>query len=128
MLTKRQNDLLQFLIQYEGLHGPVGPAFQEMADGIGLASKSGIDRLLKGLEKRGFIKRRPSAPRSTVVLQFPEGGGLPAALWHLKLAKLQLYGSKPSLMEFCVDAAIEALENEIEEVKNENREVVRPRD
>jgi SOS-response transcriptional repressor LexA len=128
MLTKRQNDLLQFLIQYEGLHGSVGPTYQEMADGIGVRSKSSIDRLLKGLEAREFIKRIPFAPRSIAIIRWPDDLGVKAALWHLKLAKLQLYGSKPSLMEFCVDAAIEALENEIEEVKNENREVGRPRD
>jgi len=54
-VTKRQQDLLVFLRRYIGEHG-YSPSFDEIKDELGLASKSGVHRLVNGLKDRGFIR------------------------------------------------------------------------
>jgi len=43
-----------------------------MKDALGLASKSGIHRLITALEERGFIRRLPNKARALEVLKLPE--------------------------------------------------------
>ncbi|MGB0577775.1 MAG: transcriptional repressor LexA [Alphaproteobacteria bacterium] len=71
MLTKKQYDLLQFIDKHLKSRG-VSPSFDEMKDALGLKSKSGIHRLITGLEERGFIRRLPHRARALEVLQLPE--------------------------------------------------------
>jgi len=71
MLTKKQHDLLQFIDNHLKSKG-VSPSFDEMKDAFGLKSKSGIHRLITGLEERGFIRRLPHRARALEVLQLPE--------------------------------------------------------
>ena len=71
MLTKKQYDLLQFINNHLKFRG-VSPSFDEMKDALGLKSKSGIHRLITGLEERGFIRRLPHRARALEVLQLPE--------------------------------------------------------
>ena len=71
MLTKKQHDLLQFINNHLKSKG-VSPSFDEMKDAFGLKSKSGIHRLITGLEERGFIRRLPHRARALEVLQLPE--------------------------------------------------------
>jgi repressor LexA len=44
-----------------------------MKDALGLKSKSGIHRLISGLEERGFIRRLPHRARALEILREPEG-------------------------------------------------------
>ena len=53
MLTRKQYELLLFINDRLG-EGGVSPSFDEMKDALGLKSKSGIHRLITGLEERGF--------------------------------------------------------------------------
>jgi repressor LexA len=55
-LTRKQRDLLIFIQTYTDRHGVV-PSYDEMRIGLGLASKSGVNRLIVGLEQRGWIDR-----------------------------------------------------------------------
>ena len=50
----------------------VSPSFDEMKDALELKSKSGIHRLITGLEERGFIRRLPHRARALEVLKLPE--------------------------------------------------------
>ena len=71
MLTKKQHELLTFIntrLQESG----VCPSFDEMKDALGLKSKSGIHRLITGLEERGFIRRLPHRARALEVLRVSE--------------------------------------------------------
>lgn len=71
MLTRKQQELLIFI--NEKLNdGGVSPSFDEMKDALGLKSKSGIHRLITGLEERGFIRRLPHRARALEVLRLPE--------------------------------------------------------
>ncbi|HIP79340.1 MAG TPA: transcriptional repressor LexA, partial [Kiloniellaceae bacterium] len=74
MLTKKQHELLLFIHGHLQRHG-VSPSFDEMKDALALKSKSGIHRLITGLEERGFIKRLPHRARAVEVTRLPEDLG-----------------------------------------------------
>jgi repressor LexA len=76
MLTKKQHELLLFINQRLGATG-VAPSFDEMKDALSLRSKSGIHRLISGLEERGFIRRLPHRARALEVLKLPEESAAP---------------------------------------------------
>jgi repressor LexA len=71
MLTKKQYELLMFINRRLALDG-VSPSFEEMKEALGLKSKSGIHRLISGLEERGFIRRLPHRARALEVMKRPE--------------------------------------------------------
>ena len=71
MLTRKQQQLLLF-INSRLSEGGVSPSFDEMKDALNLRSKSGIHRLITGLEERGFIRRLPHRARALEVLRMPE--------------------------------------------------------
>ncbi len=71
MLTRKQHELLMFINHHLMSQG-VSPSFDEMKDALALKSKSGIHRLITGLEERGFIRRMPHRARALEVLRLPE--------------------------------------------------------
>ena len=71
MLTKKQHELLTFINQRLTATG-VAPSFDEMKEALNLRSKSGIHRLISGLEERGFIRRLPHRARALEVVKLPE--------------------------------------------------------
>jgi len=71
MLTKKQYELLMFVNKRLNEQG-VSPSFDEMKEALGLRSKSGIHRLITGLEERGFIRRLPHRARALEVSRLPE--------------------------------------------------------
>ncbi|HUY68847.1 MAG TPA: transcriptional repressor LexA [Alphaproteobacteria bacterium] len=72
MLTRKQKELLLLIRDRLAAEG-VPPSFDEMKDALGLRSKSGIHRLITGLEERGFIKRLPHRARALEIARLPEG-------------------------------------------------------
>src|SRR4029078_11605130 len=58
--------------------GGVSPSFDEMKEALRLKSKSGIHRLITGLEERGFLRRLPHRARALQVLKLPEAAAMPA--------------------------------------------------
>ena len=72
MLTRKQHELLLFINERLS-QGGVSPSFDEMKDALNLTSKSGIHRLITGLEERGFIRRLPHRARALEVVKLPEG-------------------------------------------------------
>lgn len=71
MLTRKQFELLTFINRRLNESG-VSPSFDEMKEALGLRSKSGIHRLITGLEERGFIRRLPHRARALEVLRLPD--------------------------------------------------------
>lgn len=86
MLTRKQHDLLMYIHEKLEMTG-VSPSFEEMKEAMKLKSKSGIHRLVTGLEERGFIRRLAHRARALEVLRLPDsavpirggGGGTPRA-------------------------------------------------
>lgn len=71
MLTRKQHQLLLFVYDHLNKNG-VSPSFDEMKEALGLKSKSGIHRLITGLEERGFIRRLAHRARAIEVLRLPD--------------------------------------------------------
>ncbi len=71
MLTRKQHELLMFIHERLRESG-IPPSFDEMKDALDLRSKSGIHRLIKALEERGFIRRLPNRARALEVIRMPE--------------------------------------------------------
>jgi repressor LexA len=75
MLTRKQYELLNYINNHLQERG-VSPSFDEMKEALNLKSKSGIHRLITGLEERGFIRRLPHKARALEVLRLPEDQGV----------------------------------------------------
>jgi repressor LexA len=71
MLTKKQKELLILIHRHLESQG-IPPSFDEMKEALGLKSKSGIHRLITGLEERGFIRRLPHRARALEILKMPD--------------------------------------------------------
>src|ERR671922_1382213 len=78
VLTRKQNELLLFINKRLNDAG-VSPSFDEMKEALRLKSKSGIHRLITGLEERGFLRRLPHRARALQVLKLPEAAAMPAS-------------------------------------------------
>ncbi len=91
MLTRKQLELLMFVHERLKESG-VPPSFDEMKDALDLRSKSGIHRLIKALEERGFIKRLPNRARALEVIRLPEN-------MQTGLAATRSRGFSPSVIE-----------------------------
>ena len=91
MLTRKQLELLMFVHERLKESG-VPPSFDEMKDALDLRSKSGIHRLIKALEERGFIKRLPNRARAIEVIRLPEN-------MQTSMAPARARGFSPSVIE-----------------------------
>ena len=67
MLTPKQHKLLQF-IEKTLAKQQVSPSFEEMKEYMGLKSKSGIHRLIAGLEAKGYVRHLPNQARALEVI------------------------------------------------------------
>ncbi|CAA7612024.1 LexA repressor [Magnetospirillum sp. LM-5] len=74
MLTRKQYELLMFIDERLRASG-ISPSFDEMKEALDLKSKSGIHRLITGLEERGFIRRLAHRARALEVVKLPENQG-----------------------------------------------------
>jgi len=63
MLTARQQEIWQFLVEYTDGHG-YPPTVREIGEAVGLASPSTVHAHLANLERGGLLKRDPSKPRA----------------------------------------------------------------
>jgi repressor LexA len=67
-VTKQQRRTLNFIIAFIK-RNRYSPSYQEIADGIGVKSKSGIVRLVDQLARRGAIRRVEGQHRSIEVMK-----------------------------------------------------------
>ena len=63
MLTARQQEIWNFLVQYVDGHG-YPPTVREIGEAVGLASPSTVHAHLANLERAGLLKRDPTKPRA----------------------------------------------------------------
>ena len=107
MLTRKQNELLG-IIEHYAQTNKVTPSYEEMAKLAGINSKSGVHRLIMGLEERGYIRRLPNKARALELLRSPEGkvGFMRLLLSHRRLlAALRAVVGTPN------DAAVPLITN-----------------
>lgn len=66
-LTAKQAECLAFIDQHIKATGSA-PSFDEIMAAIGLKSKSGVHRIIQGLELRGHIRRLPGRSRAIEIV------------------------------------------------------------
>ena len=70
-LTKRQKDVLDFLVAFETRNG-YSPSFEEIAKGVKLSSLATVHKHVTTLERKGYIRRGYNQSRSIEILQLPK--------------------------------------------------------
>ena len=63
MLTARQQEIWNFLVEYVDRHG-YPPTVREIGEQVGLASPSTVHAHLANLERAGLLRRDPTKPRA----------------------------------------------------------------
>jgi repressor LexA len=86
MLTGRQQEIWDFLVDYVDRHG-YPPTVREIGEAVGLASPSTVHAHLANLERAGLLKRDPTKPRALELV-----GREPAGASVAELPKLPLVG------------------------------------
>ena len=87
--TPQQLAALRFISGFQAHHGYC-PSFVEVMRGVGLHSKSGVARLLNGLEERGLIRRPAQTARAIEILvelpipRAPDGAPLRSVVFQEK--------------------------------------------
>ncbi len=66
-LTRRQQEILDFIKRYSGRHG-YPPTVRDIGKAVGLASSSTVHQHLANLERLGLLRRDPSKPRALELL------------------------------------------------------------
>ncbi len=71
-LSKRQRDVLTYIISSSRLHG-FPPSVREICEGVGLKSPSTVHSHLSSLEDKGYIRRDPAKGRAIEVIMDDSG-------------------------------------------------------
>jgi repressor LexA len=102
VLTKRQQEIWEFLVRYVDAHG-YPPTVREIGEEVGLASPSTVHAHLANLERAGLIKRDPTKPRAVELsgrsARAPEAGDV-----HVLPLIGQIAAGGPLLAEQNVDS------------------------
>jgi repressor LexA len=67
MLSKRQQEIYDFVVRYAARHG-YPPTVREIGEEVGLASPSTVHAHLANLERAGLLRRDPTKPRALEVV------------------------------------------------------------
>src|SRR5256886_15904213 len=73
-LTKRQQEIFDFVKRYSAKHG-YPPTVRDIGKAIGLTSSSTVHAHLSNLEKLGLLRRDPTKPRALELLGEAARGG-----------------------------------------------------
>ena len=79
MLTGRQQEIWDFLVEYVDRHG-YPPTVREIGEKVGLASPSTVHAHLANLERAGYLRRDPTKPRALELLQHRRAAAEPVEL------------------------------------------------
>ena len=77
MLTRRQQQVLDYIKLYMANNDGIAPSFDEIRHGCGMTSKSGVYRVVEALAERGHIRRMRERARAIELIDDPH---LPVAL------------------------------------------------
>ncbi len=69
-LTKRQKEVLDYLVTFLNRHG-YSPSFEEIARALKLSSLATIHKHLSTLERKGYVRRGYNQSRSIEITQLP---------------------------------------------------------
>jgi repressor LexA len=78
VLTARQQEIWNFLVEYVDAHG-YPPTVREIGERVGLASPSTVHAHLANLERAGLLRRDPTKPRALELIGRERREAAPAA-------------------------------------------------
>jgi repressor LexA len=78
-LTKRQQEIFDFIKRYSARHG-YPPTVRDIGKAIGLTSSSTVHAHLANLEKQGVLRRDPTKPRAMEILDKAKKAVVPPGL------------------------------------------------
>jgi repressor LexA len=91
MLTARQQEIWQFLVDYVDRHG-YPPTVREIGEAVGLASPSTVHAHLANLERAGLLRRDPTKPRALDLIGHRRAAAASEHAPEPQLEKLPLLG------------------------------------
>jgi repressor LexA len=91
VLTARQQEIWNFLVEYVDRHG-YPPTVREIGDQVGLASPSTVHAHLANLERAGLLRRDPTKPRALELIGRERRVAEPAVSDDHDVARLPLIG------------------------------------
>jgi repressor LexA len=91
VLTARQQEIWNFLVEYVDRHG-YPPTVREIGERVGLASPSTVHAHLANLERAGLLRRDPTKPRALELIGREKREVEPAAEDARDVARLPLVG------------------------------------
>jgi len=117
-MTRKQKQLFDYLCHYITQSGGVSPSYDEMKDALGLASKSGIHRLVESLIGQGYIRRPFNRARAIEIVRLPSVYEAPAARPIIvnKTISLGVIASHIALQTWC-RADLETVMNSLKELR-----------
>ena len=104
MLTARQQEIWQFLVDYVDDHG-YPPTVREIGEAVGLASPSTVHAHLANLERAGLLRRDPTKPRALELIGHRRAEAEPAR--EPELLRLPLVGQIAAGAPLLADENIE---------------------
>ena len=94
MLTGRQQEIWDFLVDYVDGHG-YPPTVREIGEAVGLASPSTVHAHLANLERAGLLRRDPTKPRALELIgRERSGASRPTPETHLLPVLGQIAGDQ----------------------------------
>jgi repressor LexA len=90
MLTARQQEIWNYLVEYVDSHG-YPPTVREIGERVGLASPSTVHAHLANLERAGLLRRDPTKPRALELIGREKREPAPAQE-RLEVQRLPLVG------------------------------------
>jgi repressor LexA len=91
VLTARQQEIWNFLVEYVDRHG-YPPTVREIGERVGLASPSTVHAHLANLERAGLLRRDPTKPRALELIGRERREAEPGADDRSDVARLPLVG------------------------------------
>jgi repressor LexA len=103
MLTPRQRQIWDFLVDYGDRHG-YPPTVREIGGAVGLASPSTVHAHLANLERAGLLRRDPTKPRALELIgRERSGASRPTPETHVLPLVGQIAAGGPMLAEESIE-------------------------
>ena len=106
MLTDRQQQIWNFLVEYVDRHG-YPPTVREIGEEVGLASPSTVHAHLANLERAGLLRRDPTKPRALELIGRDRGAVVPDMGTDSSSVRLPLVGEIAAGAPLLADQNIE---------------------
>ncbi|HWE80563.1 MAG TPA: transcriptional repressor LexA [Gaiellaceae bacterium] len=106
MLTDRQQQIWNYLVEYVDRHG-YPPTVREIGEEVGLASPSTVHAHLANLERAGLLRRDPTKPRALELLGRERAEPAAVTAESLSASRLPLLGEIAAGSPLLADQNIE---------------------